>query len=72
MEKLLTMNDLTGHRATPRRQASRGIIPYTKPTIYKMMEDGQFPKPIRLGERRVAWRESDILEWLDKRGGAGE
>ncbi|WP_378003952.1 helix-turn-helix transcriptional regulator [Aeromonas hydrophila] len=30
-----------------------------------MMSKGQFPKPIRLGAQRVAWRERDIIEWLE-------
>ncbi len=32
-----------------------------RPTrIYDLMGDGSFPKPIRLGERAVAWLESEV------------
>jgi predicted DNA-binding transcriptional regulator AlpA len=31
------------------------------------MAAGEFPLPIRLGENTIAWRESDIAEWLEKR-----
>jgi prophage regulatory protein len=39
----------------------------SRSTIYAMMADGTFPKPIRLGKRAVGWRESDIAEWLESR-----
>jgi prophage regulatory protein len=29
-------------------------------TIYEMMRDGLFPKPVQLTARRVAWVESEI------------
>ena len=32
-------------------------------TIYRKMKDGSFPQPVRVGKRRVAWRESDVAAW---------
>lgn len=32
-------------------------------TIYRKMKAGTFPQPVRIGKRRVAWRESDIVAW---------
>jgi prophage regulatory protein len=32
-------------------------------TIYRKIRAGDFPKPVRVGRRRVAWRESDIAAW---------
>jgi prophage regulatory protein len=32
-------------------------------TIYRKMKAGTFPQPLRVGRRRVAWRESDIAAW---------
>ena len=34
-------------------------------TIYKKVNDGSFPPPIRLGARAVGWRMSDIVTWLE-------
>ena len=34
-------------------------------TIYKKVNDGSFPPPIRLGARAVGWRMSDIDTWLE-------
>lgn len=36
-------------------------------TVYKYITDGNFPKPVSLGERNVAWLQSEIEDWiLDK------
>lgn len=34
-------------------------------TIYQRMQEGTFPRPIRLGERAVGWRASDIEQFLE-------
>jgi prophage regulatory protein len=33
-------------------------------TIYAMIADGRFPRPIKLGKRAVGWKESTIDAWL--------
>jgi prophage regulatory protein len=30
-------------------------------------KDGNFPKPLRLGGRSIAWREQEIVDWIDAR-----
>lgn len=34
-------------------------------TIYKYISLGQFPQPIKLGTRSVAWVESEINTWIN-------
>jgi prophage regulatory protein len=36
----------------------------SRSNIYLRMERGDFPKPVKLGERKVAWLESDIDSWM--------
>ncbi|WP_081063119.1 AlpA family phage regulatory protein [Burkholderia stagnalis] len=36
-------------------------------TIYRMIADGEFPKPFEIMPKRNAWLESDIDAWLEKR-----
>lgn len=36
-------------------------------TIYGWMEKGEFPKPVRLGGRTVAWRTADLEAWAEAR-----
>lgn len=38
-----------------------------KTAIYDRMARGDFPKPISLGGRSVAWIESEIDEWINAR-----
>ena len=40
------------------------MVPYCKQAIYAKMAKKEFPQSIRLGGNRVAWKESDILEWI--------
>lgn len=39
----------------------------SRSTIYQMMSDKEFPRPIKLGKRAVAWRQTDITAWLESR-----
>lgn len=36
-------------------------------TIYDWMKRGDFPQPVKLGARLVAWREADVNAWLESR-----
>ena len=36
-------------------------------SIYRVMCDGLFPEPIRVGGRAVSWHTSEIDEWLASR-----
>jgi prophage regulatory protein len=38
-------------------------------TIYRLIADGSFPAPVRLGHRAVAWRWSDLDQWTRSRPG---
>jgi prophage regulatory protein len=35
--------------------------------LYADIAQGKFPRPIRVGDRAVAWLEQDLLEWQRKR-----
>lgn len=39
----------------------------SRSSIYAWMKCGDFPQPVKLGTRLVAWRESDINAWLESR-----
>ena len=34
-----------------------------KSTVYRQIQAGEFPPPVQLGARSVAWRLSDIQDW---------
>ncbi|GAA3923787.1 hypothetical protein GCM10022229_17140 [Luteimonas lutimaris] len=35
-------------------------------TVYKMMKERGFPRPVKLTGRAVAWREVDVVAYVDK------
>ena len=34
--------------------------------LHRLARDGKFPKPIKIGENRSAWLESDVQEWISE------
>jgi len=39
----------------------------SRSTIYQKIKRGEFPPPIRLGARAVAWESSAIEEWIEEK-----
>lgn len=39
----------------------------SRPTIYRQMASGTFPKPRRIGVQAVAWLSTEIEEWKRQR-----
>jgi prophage regulatory protein len=37
-------------------------------TIYRLVANGEFPSPVQIGRRAVAWRWSDLDRWSASRG----
>lgn len=36
-------------------------------SIYSAIKEGEFPKPIQLGARRIGFIESEVEKWLEER-----
>ena len=53
-----------GFLRLPRVQTLTGL---SRSTLWRMVKEGAFPKPLRLGKKAIGWRESDILNWLETR-----
>jgi len=50
-----------------RRPDVENLIGLSRSTLYAMMAEGSFPKPVKLGKRAVGWRASDVHAWLESR-----
>ena len=50
-----------------RRDRVEQLTGLSRSSIYCMMQNGEFPKPIRIGRRAVAWSEASIIEWQRNR-----
>jgi prophage regulatory protein len=53
-------------RFLKRREVERDCC-LSRSTIYEMMAQGKFPKPVPLRGRRVAWIEAEIVDWQERR-----
>ncbi len=55
----------------PRRMVRLREVTYltglSRTTIYDWIARGDFPSPVILGPKSVAWRCSDVYEWIDSR-----
>jgi prophage regulatory protein len=36
-------------------------------TIYRLVQDGDFPTPIRITPRCFGWKRGEILDWMESR-----
>ncbi len=50
-----------------RRPEVEQITRLSRSAIYAAMDAGEFPRPVRIGRRAVAWRLADIEVWLQTR-----
>lgn len=57
MDRLLTRRDV------------EALVRLSKSSIYAMIANGTFPKPIRVGRRAVRFSTLEIEGWLTKRKG---
>lgn len=55
-----------------RRKQVEARVGLTRSTIYALMAEGKFPKPVPLVGRTVAWTESSIDKWIAERISAGK
>jgi prophage regulatory protein len=43
----------------------RKVIPFSRTTIWRLEQNGDFPKRIQLSPSRVAWVYSEVIQWID-------
>ncbi len=40
-------------------------LPFSRQEIWRRVRRGEFPAPLKLGARRIGWRENEVEAWLD-------
>lgn len=50
-----------------RRKELEKTIGLSRSYIYDQMDKGLFPKQVKIGLRAVAWKEEDILNWMNSK-----
>jgi len=48
------------------------LVSLSRTTIYELSKTGEFPKPIKLSARAVAWSARAIYTWIEQRKAASE
>lgn len=48
-------------------KAVTNVTTLSRMSVIRAVERGDFPKPIRLSAQRIAWRESDVSDWINSR-----
>lgn len=47
-----------------RRKEVEEMTGLSRSSIYRMMHQGEFPRPYRITQRAVRWLQSDIKQWM--------
>jgi len=55
-------------RSTKRSDSTTAPLPFSAPTLWRMVKTGQFPKPYKLSARVSAWQVSQVREWMQAQG----
>jgi prophage regulatory protein len=42
----------------------------SRATIYRYVDAGEFPRPVKIGVRAIAWHASDVDAWIEGREAA--
>lgn len=50
-----------------RRKSVEEITGLSRSTIYHLMKNGEFPRPVKLTRKAVGWPESAVAAWLKSR-----
>jgi prophage regulatory protein len=49
-----------------RRREVEELVGFKHAWLYKLISEGKFPRPIRVGKRATRWRESDVARWIQE------
>lgn len=49
---------------SPKRPNSTAPLPFSAPTLWRMVRAGKFPAPAKLSARVTAWQCASVRQWL--------
>jgi len=55
------------HDRLLRRREVERITGMSRSSIYRLMQEGDFPRPLKVGSTADRWKESDIAAWIESR-----
>ena len=48
------------------------LLPFGRASLWKFAKNGQFPTPIRVTGGITAWRNADVIKWLESQTAAND
>lgn len=66
----LGLNAMKNYKTPTKFLTRKEILEITgksNPTVWRWTKAGTFPKPYKLGERSVGWKDNEIQEWIASR-----
>lgn len=61
----------TGTRYIRANQLLQQFVPFSPSTLRRKVLAGEFPQPVKLSARVVAWRLDDVIAWTKAREAEG-
>ena len=54
------------------KQLLESFLPFSASTLWRKVRAGTFPAPVKLGPAITAWREQDVVDWLNRQSTGGQ
>lgn len=64
IEKLRALQQQMPQAGYIRQAGLLQIIPIASATLWRWVQKGTFPRPVKLSPRVTAWRFDEVLDWL--------
>ena len=62
-----TISEAPGNDRALRLREVISRVGMSRTWIYDRVAEGEFPEPVKIGQRASAWLESEVNEWLHER-----
>ena len=60
-----SLSKILPHQGMSRAKDILPLLPFSRTTLHEWSRDGRFPAGIRLSPTMVAWRNSDVIKWIE-------
>jgi len=57
-------NRRAGKRGRRPREARPALVPISSATLWRMVQQGRFPRPVRLSDGVTAWSVESVRDWI--------
>lgn len=71
-DKNLEQNYILPPQGLSRAKDILPLLPFGRASLWKFAKSGQFPKPIHVTGGITAWRNKDVILWLEAQSAAND